>query len=126
MAALAEDYSRATNYYEKVAEQSMRSNTMRYSVKEYLLKSGLCHLASHPQDADAVLAKYSDMDQSFPQEKEGRLLADLSRAVNDGKEEDFADALFKYDRISRLDSWKTTVCLRIKNAIGVIDEDQYA
>lgn len=40
------DYARSVDRYEHVARSSMGSNLMKYSVKEYLLKAGICHLAS--------------------------------------------------------------------------------
>lgn len=46
IAALEGDYSKATDQFEKVAKTSINNNLMRWSVKDYLLKAGICHLAS--------------------------------------------------------------------------------
>ena len=46
LAALESDYQRAITNYEKVAQSSVDNNLMKWSVKEYFLKAGICHLAS--------------------------------------------------------------------------------
>jgi alpha-soluble NSF attachment protein len=46
LAAMEEDYYRAIKHYERVAQTSLNSNLMRWSVKEYFLKAGICHLAT--------------------------------------------------------------------------------
>lgn len=39
-------YPRAIENYEKVAKASMNNNLTKYSVKNYLFKAGIVHLAS--------------------------------------------------------------------------------
>lgn len=46
LAAIEEDYYRAIGHYERVAKASLNSNLMRWSVKDYFLKAGICHLAT--------------------------------------------------------------------------------
>jgi len=46
LAAEEAQYPRAIENYEKVAKVSMNNNLMRYSVKDYLFKAGIVHLAS--------------------------------------------------------------------------------
>ena len=46
LAALEADYYKAIQQYEKVARSSINNNLMKWSVKEYLLKAGICHLAT--------------------------------------------------------------------------------
>ena len=46
LAALEGDYQRAVENYEKVANSSVNNNLMKWSVKDYFLKAGMCHLAS--------------------------------------------------------------------------------
>lgn len=51
------------------------------------------------------------------------MLVDLTQAVSDGDQEMFADKLFQYDQMSKLDKWKTTLLLRVKNNIDSQTED---
>lgn len=45
LAALQSEYHRAIENYEKVAKSSINNNLMKWSVKEYFLKAGICHMA---------------------------------------------------------------------------------
>jgi alpha-soluble NSF attachment protein len=46
LAALEEDYYKSITNYERIARQSIHNNLMRWSVKDYFLKAGICHLAT--------------------------------------------------------------------------------
>ena len=107
-----------------MSASSVSNNLMKWSVKDYFLKSGLCHLAVGDMVAvNRALEKYRDMDPTFPSTREHQLLVDLYEAVEGGDQEVLAEKLFLYDQTSKLDKWKTTICLRIKNAIEEKGED---
>lgn len=44
--------------------------------------------------------------------------------VEQGDDEAFSDKVFQYDQLSKLDKWKTTMLLRIKETI--VNEDDLA
>lgn len=124
IAAMQEDYYKAIEYYEKVAEQSISNNLMRYSVKDYFLKAGICNLASGDLVAtQRALEKYREMDPSFATQRENMLLTDLCEAVEAKSQEQFTDKLFQFDQVSKLDSWKTTILVRVKNSIEEADDE---
>lgn len=124
LAALEEDYYKAIENYEKVAQASVNNNLMRYSVKEYFLKAGICHMATKDMVAtQRALEKYRELDPSFPSQREHQLLVDLSQAVEAGDQEMFTEKLFAYDQMSKLDKWKTAILLRIKNGIEDADNE---
>jgi alpha-soluble NSF attachment protein len=124
LAALEADYYKAIENFEKVSASSVSNNLMKWSVKDYFLKSGLCHLATGDMvSTTRALEKYRDMDPTFTDTRECKLLVDLCEAVEAGDQEVFADKLFQYDQMSKLDKWKTTILLRIKNAIEEKGED---
>lgn len=123
------DYERAIELYEKIAGWSVKNNLMRYSVKEYLLKAGLCHLAFDIVGAEKALDRYRDLDPTFEGEREGVLLFELVETIKNKDPEAFSDQLFKYHQVSRMDQWKKEICQRIKNGIekGEIEgEDEFA
>lgn len=70
-----------------------------------------------------ALASYRELDPTFASTREHGLLVDLTEAVEQGDQEVFADKLFEFDRMSKLDKWKTTLLLRIKNGIEEKGED---
>lgn len=91
---------------------------MRYSVKEYFLKAGICHLATGDLiGTTRALEKYRDMDPSFGTQREHQLLVDVIGTIENGDSEGFADKLYAYDQMSKLDKWKTAILLRVKGNI---------
>lgn len=124
LAALEEDYYKAIENYEKVAQASINNNLMKYSVKEYFLKAGICHMATKDMVAtQRALDKYREMDPSFPSQREHQLLVDLVQAMEAGDQEMYTEKLFAYDQMSKLDKWKTAILLRIKNSIEDADNE---
>lgn len=116
--AMKEDYPTSIEIYESVAKDSLSSNLLKYSVKNYLLSAGLCQLCRNDVVAvNNALDKYQDMDPSFCDTREFKLLSSLALAAEEGSVDDFTDAIKEFDNITRLDSWKTTLLLRAKNAI---------
>ena len=127
LCALAGDHFGAIEKFEKVAEASLGNNLMRYSVKEYFLKAGLCSLATGDNvTAQRNIAKYAEKDPSFMGQREYQLLVDLLEAVTSNNIEVFQDKLAAYDKMSRLDDWKANVLLQIKNKLSEEAENEFA
>ncbi len=115
LSAQVEDYSTAVQLFNEVALSSLDSNLLKYSVKGYLLNSGLCMLCSGDGVAiENAIAKYIDMDATFEDTREHKLLADLSAAMEEGDVGAFTATVQEFDSMSRLDQWKTTLLLRAK------------
>lgn len=51
------------------------------------------------------------------------MLVDLVQTIEQGDQDAFADRLFQYDQLSKLDKWKTTLLLRVKENIEEAGED---
>lgn len=82
-------------------------------MQEYLLKAGICHLATKDMvGVNRALEQYRALDNSFSQQREHQLLVDLAEACEQNDGEAFSDKLFQYDQMSKLDNWKTTMLLR--------------
>lgn len=110
--------------FEKVADSSLDNNLMKYSVKEYWMKAGLCILATKDLvSARRNLDRYKEKDPSFAAQRECQLLSDLIEAVEAGNQEAFTDKLYAYDQMSRLDKWKSEILLKIKNQIEEADNE---
>jgi alpha-soluble NSF attachment protein len=124
LAATEADYYKAIGYYEKVGKASIDNNLMKWSVKDYFFKAGICHLASGDLVAtNRALEGYRDLDPTFASTREHALLVDLLQAVEQGEPDTFADKLFQFDQLSKLDKWKTTLFLRVKGNIEETGED---
>lgn len=110
-----------------MAQQSINNNLMRYSVKEYFLKAGICHLANKDMIlTQRALEKYRDMDPSFATQREHQLLVDLVQAIEEGDQEKYSDKLYAYDQMSKLDKWKTALLLRVKGNIEEGAENEFS
>ena len=120
LAALDGDYTPAIQNFEHVAKQSVSNNLMRFSVKDYLLRAGICHLAHDIIGAKRALESYRELDPGFGQTRECQLLVDLSESVEAGDSEVFAEKLFRYDQLSPLNSWFTTMLLRYEFSYWIV------
>ncbi|BFZ53205.1 hypothetical protein PYCC9005_000228 [Savitreella phatthalungensis] len=115
IAALEGEYDRACDKYEAVATNSVTNGLTKWSVKDYYLKAGICHMCKN--DIVAVkraLDKYADQDMTFPSTREFELLQQMTLALENQDPEELTNYIFKYDQVSKLDKWKTTLLLRIK------------
>jgi alpha-soluble NSF attachment protein len=121
--AQLERYDKAIELYEQVAAASIDNNLLKWSVKEYFLRAGLCHLAKGDiVSAERALERYKDMDATFSSQRECKFLQELVEACKNYDVEAFTNAVVEFDSISKLDSWKTSILLKIKNSIK--EEDQ--
>lgn len=124
-----ENYSEAVEIFEQIASDSLDNNLLRFRAKDYLFQALLCRMASMktldedlPQVRDA-LQKYLDMDVNFPGTREATLAESLLDALENGKVDDFTSALRDYDRITRLDNWKSSMLLKAKQLLETDADD---
>ncbi|KKA28762.1 hypothetical protein TD95_004794 [Thielaviopsis punctulata] len=118
MAATSTDYYKAIDIFERVAKGSVDNNLMRYSVKDYLFKAGICHLATADMvSTQRALQQYVEIDPTFAAQREYRVLSDLCESIQAGDAQKFTDQLYNFDQVSKLDKWKTTLLVRVKEGI---------
>lgn len=118
------DYLEATEILKKVVENSLGNKLSQWSLKEYLLKIGLCYLAAGDVvAADKSLNESQSLDPSFSQSREFELLSNVIEAVREGDTEKLSQKIYEYDRFNKLDHWKTTILLKVKNTIVEADDD---
>ncbi|KAJ8477737.1 hypothetical protein OPV22_021464 [Ensete ventricosum] len=123
-AAQLEQYPKAIEIYEAIARHSINNTLLKYGVKGILLNAGICQLCKN--DVVAVtnaLERYQELDPTFSGTREYKLLADLADSMDEGDVVKFTNALQEYDSMTRLDPWKTTLLLRVKNAIKAKEEE---
>jgi len=116
--AQLERYDKAIELYEQIASTSIDNNLLKWSVKDYFLRAGLCHLAKGDVvAAERAVEKYMDMDATFSSQRECKFLQELVNACKNYDVEAFTNAVVDFDSISKLDSWKTSILLKVKNSI---------
>ena len=69
------------------------------------------------------MESYGSMDSTFTDSREGKLLSDVAKAVDEGDAESFTNVVYDYDSMSKLDDWKTAILLKIKNSIKDMEDD---
>ena len=77
-----------------------------------------------PEDLNEVrnkLSEYKDMDVHFSDSLECKLIEKLLDACEEKNVKTFTINLRDFDKIQKLDTWKTNLFLKIKDKIKTID-----
>jgi len=117
-AAQLENYDRAIEIYEQVAASALESSLLKYSAKEYFFRAALCHLCVDALNAQHAVQRYEEQYPAFSDSREAKLVKALCAHVEEQEIDGYTEDVKKYDSISRLDSWYTTLLLRIKKDMG--------
>lgn len=64
------------------------------------------------------MEKYADAHVGFDTTREYDLLNKVIQSVEDDDVDAFTQYVFDYDKLSKLDNWKTTILLRIKRSLS--------
>ena len=129
-----ENYASAIEKFESVAQASLENNLTKWSVRDYLLKAGICILCSddHVRAHIAFDERYPTWDMTFSDTREAKFLnvcpLSLSRALTvplqallamteTSDVEGYTDTIVEFDKLSKLDAWKTTLLLRVKKTL---------
>lgn len=124
LSATAGKYAEAAELYESVAKNALGNNMLRYGAREHLLRAGLCRLClADIVGAQRAVEKYGELDPTFASSREGKLLENVVAAVDEGNVEDFTNHVYEFDSLSKLDEWKTSILLKIKNSIKADEDD---
>ncbi|KAK7286821.1 hypothetical protein RJT34_22088 [Clitoria ternatea] len=125
-AAQLEQYQKSIEIYEEIARQSLNNNLLKYGVKGHLLNAGICQLCKGDVVAiNNALERYQELDPTFSGTREYRLLADIAAAIDEEDVGKFTDVVKEFDSMTPLDSWKTTLLLRVKEKLKAkeLEED---
>ncbi|KAG2730580.1 hypothetical protein I3760_01G300900 [Carya illinoinensis] len=125
-AAQLEQYQKSIQIYEEIARHSLNNNLLKYGVKGHLLNAGICQLCKG--DVVAItnaLERYQELDPTFSGTREYRFLADIAAAIDEEDIVKFTDVVKEFDSMTPLDSWKTTLLLRVKEKLKAkeLEED---
>lgn len=119
---LIKKYSDAVEIYEEVADNALEDKLLSWGAKDYLFKALICRLASMKSveenlgDVKTAIEDYKDKDMRFGDSRECKLIETLVAALEKEDIKKYKRELKKYDDISKLDPWKTSIFLAIKEA----------
>jgi alpha-soluble NSF attachment protein len=112
------DFVRASEIYEQLGKNCLDSNLLKYNAKGHFLHCILCQLANKDSvGASQAMSRLSSLDYTLRESREGKFADELIGCVESNDSEGFATACFEFDRISKLDPWKTTMLLSIRKAV---------
>merc|ERR1719330_785201 len=85
-------------------------------------RASICHLCVDSLNAQHAIIKYEEQYPAFGDSREAKLIKTLVQHLEDQDVENFTESVKGYDAISRLDTWYTTMLLRVKKQIPVEDD----
>jgi len=114
-----ERYAEAVSIFKQLGVSSMESNLLKFNAKKYFQQAALCHLARKDAvGARADMEEFKTIDYTFGDSREAQFVEKLIEACSQYDVEAFTDAVYEYDKVSKLDPWKTTILLRIKTGVS--------
>lgn len=117
-------FQEAAEIFTEIGKTNAENRTLKYSVKEDLLKGGICWLClGDDVKASRAMIEFAEIDPSFADSREGKLLESIIKAAENSDVDAFTAAAQSYDSISTLDPWKTSMLLKIKNGMNEEEED---
>jgi len=117
-AAQLEQYQKAIDIYEEIANKSIESPLLKYAAKEHYFRAALCHMCIDLLNAQLAIKKYEEAFPGFADSRECKLLKTLMDKLEAEDADGFSEAVAEYDAVSRLDPWFTSILLRIKKSIS--------
>jgi alpha-soluble NSF attachment protein len=124
MNATLGNYDAAVEQFEKSIEMAVDDKMLKFQAKEYIFKACICRLAAITEDAETKLEEfndkhqeYKDQDVHYPDSFEAKLIDGVVAAWKNGDLKSFQASMREYDRIKKLDNWKTAMFLKIKQNV---------
>jgi alpha-soluble NSF attachment protein len=112
------DLLKASQIYQRLGLACLDSNLLKFNAKGYFLQAILCQLANGDAvGAEQALSRYEGVDYTFTESREGKFARQLVDCVDRLDAESMATACFEFDRISKLDPWKTSMLVKVKRSI---------
>ena len=112
------EYIQAAELFERVGRDALKSNLLKFGAKDHLFKAGIMALCT----GDTVrvgnsIDRYCGWDPAFDGTRECDLLRDLKDAFDLEDAPLFATKAKEFNDLSRLDPWKTSMLLRVRQLI---------
>lgn len=113
------DLLRASNLYDTLGRKCLENNLLKFNAKTHFLHAIMCLLAAADSvGGENLYNRYEGIDYTYNDSREGKFSKSLIDCVNQYDSEGFATICYEYDRISKLDPWKTTILMKIKRTIS--------
>lgn len=121
--AQLEQYEKAIEIYEQCGTSAMDNTLLKWSAKDYFFKSAVLNMCIDPLRGQSSIEKYQDLYPAFRDARECKFVQALVTAHEEQDVDAFTSGVKEYDAVSRLDSWLTTMLLRVKRSFVEGEED---
>jgi len=112
------EYVQAAELLERVGRDALKSNLLKFGAKEHFFKAGIMALCTGDTvRVSNAVDKYCGWDPAFEGTRECDLLRDLKDAFDLEDAPQFATKAKEFNDLSRLDAWKTSMLLRVRQLI---------
>lgn len=123
-------HAEAVEVYEKTAKSYIKHASMKFQVKDMLLKAMLCRFAQvkgagrdeHASKCRDAFSQYCDWDVHLTGTREADLMENVITAVENEDPEAVSKAAAEYEGVKPLDDWQIQILLGVKKAL-VEDDD---
>lgn len=116
-----EDYTKAIQIYEDIAEAALRSSLLKYSATDYFFRAALCHFCIDMLNAHNAVVRYADMHPAFEESREYKLLKTLIQHAENEDVDAFSEAICNYNAVYRMDESYMKILEKIKRRIDSVD-----
>lgn len=119
-----DDLFKSIKMYKNLIDTNLKKNLNLWVVKDYYLKIGLLQLLL--TDTVASERTLSEAKTNLRDDQDCKEFKLLQALIDCYKEQDIdlmSNTLMKYDKFDKLDSWKTTILLKIKESLIGTEED---
>lgn len=119
-----DDLFKSIKMYKNLIDTNVKKNLNLWIVKDYYLKVGLLQLLLTDSVAsERTLAEAKNTLRDDQDCKEFKLLESLIECYKEQDIDLMSQTLMKYDKFDKLDNWKTTILLKIKESLIGNEED---
>lgn len=119
-------YKRSVELYEGEARRAVENNLLKFSARGYLLNATICYMCfCSPDDLEIKVAKYKDLDLQLRDSREAMLMDQMLESfqhLDNTSVKRFEAALAEFDRMIRLDAWRTKILLVVKKRLESMAE----
>lgn len=116
---LIKKYEISIKTFEELGFECIKNEKLNlFSAKKHFMHAIFCMLAREDNiAAQNSFIKYSNIDFTFSDSREGKLCCDLIDAMDKQDSNLFSEILYEYDNISKLNNWETSILLDAKESM---------
>lgn len=113
-----DNYIKGYEIFESIAHRNVDYQLKHYGVKNHLFDAGLCRIATDIENAKQRILDYTNIDITFDNTTEYKLLISILDAFETRDIEKFNQYIFDFDQVSKLSQLRVKILSKIKTLIN--------